>query len=79
MVRSSGDNGFDPDERRELKRVVPRVPELLDALDTRIFWRRAYNTLKRAALIVVAIAAGLTTMAGAVVVVKEAIKRMWAL
>jgi len=76
VVRGNGDNGFDPEERRELRRVAPRVPEILDVLDTRLFWRRAFNTLKRTAILVVAVAAGLSTMAGAIVIIKEAIKRV---
>lgn len=77
MVRNNGESPFDPDERRELRRIVPRVGEIVDHLDTRLFWRRAYSTLRRAALILVAIAAGITTMGGAVIAIKEAIKRVW--
>lgn len=76
MVRNNGESPFDPDERRALRRIVPRVPEIVDQLDTRLFWRRAYNTLRRALLIAVAIAAGVTTMGGAIVAMKEIIKRV---
>lgn len=76
MVRNNGEQPFDPDERRELRRIVPRVPEIVDHLDTRLFWRRAYKLLKRTLAIVTAVAAGLSAMGGAVLVFKEFIKRV---
>lgn len=77
MIRNGGEHPFDPNERHELRKIVPRVDEIVEHLDTRLFWHRVYNTLKRALAIGVAVAAGFSTMAGAMVILKEALKRVW--
>lgn len=75
--RGGGDNGFNSDEHRALKQIAPRAPEIIDVLDTRKFWRRAYLTLKRTLIALLAVAAGLGTMSAAIVAFKEMIKRVF--
>lgn len=72
MVRNNGESPFDPQERNALRKIVPRVPEIVEHLDSRIFWRRAFNTLKRASAILVAVSAGVSAMAGAILILKKA-------
>lgn len=76
MVRNNGESPFDPEERKELRRVVPHVPTLLEMAESRQFWKRVYVTLKRTIILLAATVTGLGAMAGAVIAIKEFLKRI---
>ena len=76
MVRNSGENPFDPEERRVLRKIVPRVGEIIEVVDNHTFRKRLSKTINRVFWGLIALMAGLGTSAGAVLAIKEFIKRV---
>lgn len=76
MVRNSGEGPFDPEERRELRKIVPRADTVVEIVDNYTFRKRVATTLNRVFWGLIGIVSGLGLSAGATLAIKELVKRV---